>query len=294
MMKNQLMTFSSEELNFSMSGILYEGKPAFDAVELAKSLGYTNPAKALKDHCKALIKLDYNESLELGFGEKPRGTQLAGQADLFRLILRSQLPSAERVQDWVCEDVLPSIMTTGTYSKEASGVQSTQQEISMNHDILSLARVVAEATASATMKAVMEVSGANLVAASPVSSSLPQRRISSTEFVNTDAEFVPVHKVSWETSLSDPSCRRLVQFANLPPDSCREFVGCAYTVNRSFTHFRCCWKNPFAQAVNASAGNILNLVASFCVRIRKRSSWRWRHDHPVETHSRSSGMRCKK
>lgn len=216
MMKNQLMTFSSEELNFSMSGILYEGKPAFDAVELAKSLGYTNPAKALKDHCKALIKLDYNESLELGFGEKPRGTQLAGQADLFRLILRSQLPSAERVQDWVCEDVLPSIMTTGTYSKEASGVQSTQQEISMNHDILSLARVVAEATASATMKAVMEVSGANLVAASPVSSSLPQRRISSTEFVNTDAEFVPVHKVSWETSLSDPSCRRLVQFANLP------------------------------------------------------------------------------
>lgn len=40
MMNNQLMTFSSEELNFSMSGILYEGKPAFDAVELAKSLGY--------------------------------------------------------------------------------------------------------------------------------------------------------------------------------------------------------------------------------------------------------------
>lgn len=85
-----------------------------------------------------------------------------------------------------------------------------------NHDILSLARVVAEATASATMKAVMEVSGTNLVAAAPVSSSVPQQRISSAEFVNTNAEFVPVHKVSWETGLSDPSCRRLVQFANLP------------------------------------------------------------------------------
>lgn len=94
--------------------------------------------------------------------------------------------------------------------------QPTQPVSVATHGILSLARVVAEATASATMKAVMEVSGANLVAASPVSSSLPQRRISSTEFVNTDAEFVPVHKVSWETSLSDPSCRRLVQFANLP------------------------------------------------------------------------------
>ncbi|EKP1998057.1 DNA-binding protein [Salmonella enterica] len=216
-MNNQLMTFSSEELNFSMSGILYEGKPAFDAVELAKSLGYTNPAKALKDHCKALIKLDYNESLELGFGEKPRGTQLAGQADLFRLILRSQLPSAERVQDWVCEDVLPSIMTTGTYSKEVPVAKSYQQEISMNHDILSLARVVAEATASATMKAVMEVSGANLIAAAPASpAGQPTPIGSGAGFVNTDSEFEPVHKVSWETGLSDPSCRRLIQFANLP------------------------------------------------------------------------------
>ncbi|WP_233606789.1 Rha family transcriptional regulator [Citrobacter koseri] len=94
--------------------------------------------------------------------------------------------------------------------------QPTQPVSVANHDILSLARVVAEATASATMKAVMEVSSASLITAAPVSSSVPQQRISSAEFINTDAEFVPVHKVSWETGLSDPSCRRLVQFANLP------------------------------------------------------------------------------
>lgn len=94
--------------------------------------------------------------------------------------------------------------------------QPEQQGFSMNNDILSLARVVAEATASATMKAVMEVSGANLITAVPASPAVPQQRIGSTEFVNTDTEFVPVHKVSWETGLSDPSCRRLVRFANLP------------------------------------------------------------------------------
>lgn len=211
-MNNQLMTFSSEDLNFSMNGILYEGKPAFDAVELAKSLGYTNPAKALKDHCKALIKLDYNESLELGFGEKPRGTQLAGQADLFRLILRSQLPSAERIQDWVCEDVLPSIMTTGAYSKEMPDAKSHQQGLVMNQDILSLARVVAEATASATMKAVMEVSGLNVITqqqplALPAAEAVQQK--------NKD-EFVPISVVSWATGLSDGTCRRLITFAGLP------------------------------------------------------------------------------
>lgn len=212
MMKNQLMTFSSEELNFSMSGILYEGKPAFDAVELAKSLGYTNPAKALKDHCKALIKLDYNESLELGFGEKPRGTQLAGQADLFRLILRSQLPSAERVQDWVCEDVLPSIMETGSYSKHQSIVEAKQPEACPRPNMTSLARVVAEATAFAMMKVIMATGDHQDPAL------LDNGEIIETNsgFVSNDDEFVRIHKVSLDTGMSDTSCRNLIKFANLP------------------------------------------------------------------------------
>lgn len=40
--------------------------------------------------------------------------------------MRSNLPSAERLQDWVCEDVLPALMETGTYSirqeKSSSGL----------------------------------------------------------------------------------------------------------------------------------------------------------------------------
>ncbi|EAS9108480.1 Rha family transcriptional regulator [Salmonella enterica] len=101
-------------------------------------------------------------------------------------------------------------------SGEAQPRIAAQQDISAHPDILSLARVVAEATASAMMKAVMEVSGTSLVAAASVSPAEAQQRISSTGFVNTDSEFEPVHKVSWETGLSDPSCRRLIQFANLP------------------------------------------------------------------------------
>ncbi|SCC62210.1 BRO-N domain-containing protein [Kosakonia oryziphila] len=212
-----LMHFNSSELNLSLTGMLYKGKPVLDAVGLAKSLGYANPADALAKHCKSLIKINYSESRELGFGEKPRGIQLAGQADMFRLILRSQLPSAERVQDWVCEDVLPSIMETGSYGKSLPVAEPAPQAISMHSDILSLARVVAEATASATMKAVMEVASVSLVSAAPASPAAPQTRISTgTEMPNTDSEFVPVHKVSWETGLSDPSCRRLIQFASLP------------------------------------------------------------------------------
>ncbi|MCX8967402.1 DNA-binding protein [Erwinia psidii] len=125
MNKNKLMKFESPSLGVSLSGSLYQGKPVFDAVEVAKSLGYKNPSDALKKHCKSLIKLNYSESRESGFGDNPRGIQLAPEADLYRLILRSQLESAERVQDWVCEDVLPSIRQTGAY-----GVTNSQPELS--------------------------------------------------------------------------------------------------------------------------------------------------------------------
>ena len=40
------------------------------------------------------------------------------ESDLYRLIMRSQLPNAEKFSDWVCEEVLPSIRQTGSYSIE--------------------------------------------------------------------------------------------------------------------------------------------------------------------------------
>ncbi len=107
---------SSDEQTVTVDAARYNGKPVFLAVEMARSLGYADPHKALKQHCKSLINLNSGESSESGFGSRPRGVILAGQADMFRLIMRSSLPSAERVQDWVCEEVLPALMETGTYS----------------------------------------------------------------------------------------------------------------------------------------------------------------------------------
>ena len=98
--------------------------------------------------------------------------------------------------------------------------QSTQQEISMNHDILSLARVVAEATASATMKAVMEISATRQVAAAPVSPAPVVEPPLSIQNRNkhpaNNGEYVRVIKISWETTFSDGSCRRLIKLAGLP------------------------------------------------------------------------------
>lgn len=222
-MNNKLMVFESAELGIRLQGVLYEGKPAFDAVELAYSLGYADPHDALKKHCKSLIRLNSGEMTELGFSFKPKGIALAGQADLFRLILRSQLPSAEKVQDWVCEEVLPSIMTTGRYL--ATSIPAPElRETSMNNDILSLARVVAEATASATMKAVIDIVGVQkpqplalsepaIVAASPAPESL---QVNHQELASSPSEYALVSELSWISGLSDSACRRLVTFSALP------------------------------------------------------------------------------
>lgn len=136
-MSNQLMTFNSTDLGISLSGMLYQGKPVFDAVELAKSLGYADPHQALRNHCKSLIRLNSVESTESGFGFRPKGIQLAPEPDVYRLILRSQLPSAERVQDWVCEDVLPSIRETGSYGYQR---QKSQAEIIADMALLNVAQ----------------------------------------------------------------------------------------------------------------------------------------------------------
>ncbi|HFW3113333.1 TPA: BRO family protein [Salmonella enterica subsp. diarizonae serovar 61:r:-] len=62
--------------------------PVFFAIEVAKALGYTNPSKAPKDHCKHLIKLTYNDSLEVGIECSPMEIILMPEPDLYRLIFR--------------------------------------------------------------------------------------------------------------------------------------------------------------------------------------------------------------
>ncbi|MGL9719966.1 BRO family protein [Symbiopectobacterium sp.] len=113
--KTQLMLFKSADSDIELQGTLYQGKPVFFAVELAKTLGYSDPHQALNKHCKSLIKIDSVETTELNLGFYPKGIILAPESDLYRLILKSKLPSAERVQDWVCEEVLPALRQQGSY-----------------------------------------------------------------------------------------------------------------------------------------------------------------------------------
>ncbi|MFW2973219.1 transcriptional regulator [Serratia marcescens] len=113
-------------------------------------------------------------------------------------------------------------LETGKAQPRIAAPAPVPQAISASDHILSVARVVAEATASATMKAVMELSGTQLFAAQalPTASPEPAAQAStlSAEPVASQPtpEFSPVIDLMWAFGISDAACRRLASYANLP------------------------------------------------------------------------------
>lgn len=85
------------------------GKPLFCGNDAAKALGYSNPRDALARHCRGVVKRDTpTES-----GVQP--INFITEGDLYRLITHSRLPSAEQFEQWVFDEVLPTIRRTGGY-----------------------------------------------------------------------------------------------------------------------------------------------------------------------------------
>ena len=116
---NELQIFNSGEFG-EIRTIEIDGKPYFVGTDVAKALGYSNPRKAILDHCKGVTKRDTPTS---------SGVQLMSyinEGDLYRLIMKSKLPSAEKFESWVMDEVLPTIRKTGSYHKPLTIVEQIQ------------------------------------------------------------------------------------------------------------------------------------------------------------------------
>ena len=81
----------------------------FVASDAAKMLGYKRPADAVTAHCKGSVK----RRLPTNGGTQEM--KVIPEGDLYRLIANSELPSAERFESWVFDEVLPAIRKTGGY-----------------------------------------------------------------------------------------------------------------------------------------------------------------------------------
>ena len=88
-------------------------KVLFCATDVAKVLGYLNPRKAVIDHCRCVTKRDAPHPQS---PEKQIEMSFIPEGDVYRLIVRSNLPSAEQFEHWVFDEVLPSIRRRGLYA----------------------------------------------------------------------------------------------------------------------------------------------------------------------------------
>jgi prophage antirepressor-like protein len=75
--------------------LLFDGEPCFIGKDVAGVLGYANPQKAVRDHCKAARPLGVNETFTPAIDPQ---TVIIPERDVYRLIMRSKLPRAERFE----------------------------------------------------------------------------------------------------------------------------------------------------------------------------------------------------
>ena len=105
---NELQIFEKAEFG-KVRIVMRNGEPWFVARDVAVALGYADPADAIQRHCKKI-----NDS-NMGVSPSVPSPKIIPESDVYRLVMRSNLPTAIEFQDWVCEEVIPSLRKTGGY-----------------------------------------------------------------------------------------------------------------------------------------------------------------------------------
>lgn len=118
---------------FGSVRVLYEdGKPLFCGADACKALGYKNQSKALNDHCKGVTK----RYIPTGGGKQQ--ANFLPEGDLYRLITHSKLPSAEKFERWVFDEVLPAIRKSGMYGADPAELERLRRSNQALRDWFSL------------------------------------------------------------------------------------------------------------------------------------------------------------
>ena len=105
---NQMEIFKNPEFG-SIRTFEQDDKVLFCGKDIAKALGYQRTADAITAHCKGVCVLPTPSNGGI------QRMKFIPEGDVYRLIVHSKLPSAERFERWVFDEVLPSIRKHGAY-----------------------------------------------------------------------------------------------------------------------------------------------------------------------------------
>lgn len=120
---NKLKIFKNEEFG-QLSVIVKNNKEYIEAIEVATILGYSNPRDAINRHCDKDGVVFSDVGVVTGLRkDNSQAFQVVtkkfiDEGNLYRLIIKSKLPSAKRFEKWIMDEVLPSIRKHGAYMSE--------------------------------------------------------------------------------------------------------------------------------------------------------------------------------
>lgn len=108
-----LFNYQSDEENAfnQIRTIEEDGKLWFCATDVARVLGYVNPRDAIIKCCKSMGVVIRDTPTNSGVQKM----KYINEGNVYRLISRSQLPSAEKFESWLFDEVVPSIRKKGYY-----------------------------------------------------------------------------------------------------------------------------------------------------------------------------------
>lgn len=130
-MSKEIQIFDNKQFG-KIRMIEIDDKPYFVATDIAKALGYANSSDAVKKHCRWVAKCEVPHPQSK---TKTLEVNVIPEGDMYRLITNSELPSAEKFESWVFDEVLPSIRKTGQYNAKSSNLKDKEIEARYNNSL---------------------------------------------------------------------------------------------------------------------------------------------------------------
>lgn len=161
--ENEVTMFNNSEFG-GVRTVVVDGKVLFVGRDIASALGYSNPSKAVSTHCKNAVKAVVNVSSQNGKSDsKARDTQemyVIQKGDIYRLIVSSKLPSAEKFESWVFDEVLPSIEENGGYIRDNASSEQVEKLVEC-YTFKSITKQILECDIMGLEKLIDDILGTN-------------------------------------------------------------------------------------------------------------------------------------
>lgn len=123
---NDMMTFNNDEMGMRVRTILNDdGSISVNAEDMARGFGWTTVAKSGNEVVRWARVNEYCR--ELGFAHECAKDDYIPESLFYRLGMKANNPAADKFQNWLATDVIPSIRKTGGYGRSIKPMTIPEQ-----------------------------------------------------------------------------------------------------------------------------------------------------------------------